>query len=239
MADTYTTNLRLRRPGTGDRNWDVPLVADLDALDGQTALGCGAVVPVETPSATLNVKVAASLYRDAAGVVQSYAGTSSQAMTASSTNYLYLTNAGTLTVNTTGFPATIPHVRLASVVAGGSTITSVSDQRTRCQVVATGGPTLAVAGKTAAYTTTAADALIRADAAGGAFTVTLPTAVGITGKIFWVKRTSASNNVTVGTTSSQTIDGASTKTLTTQYATIAIVSNGTNWDTLSTLGTVT
>ena len=56
------------------------------------------------------------------GTVGTYAGISSTAMTASATNYLYLdlTSAGALTVNTTGFPTTA-HVRLATVVAGGST----------------------------------------------------------------------------------------------------------------------
>ena len=54
-----------------------------------------------------------------------------------------------------------------------------------------------------------------------------------------VKRTSsAANNVTVATTSSQTIDGATTKTLGSQYATILVQSNGSNWFIISTVGTV-
>ena len=57
-------------------------------------------------------------------------------MTASATNYLYLdlTNSGALVVNTSGFPATA-HVRLATVVAGTTTITSITDARVAFRVV--------------------------------------------------------------------------------------------------------
>ena len=57
-------------------------------------------------------------------------------MTASATNYLYLdlTNSGALVVNTSGFPTTA-HVRLATVVAGASTITSITDMRVAFRVI--------------------------------------------------------------------------------------------------------
>jgi hypothetical protein len=45
-----------------------------------------------------------------------------------------------------------------------------------------------------------------------------------------VKRTnSGANNVTVGTTSSQTIDGATTYALVQQYDAITVESDGANW----------
>ena len=80
-----------------------------------------AVVTTEVPSATLNVHVAAGSYLKQDGTIGVYAGSASQAMTASMTNYLYLdlTNSGVITVNTSGFPATA-HVRLATVVAGAN-----------------------------------------------------------------------------------------------------------------------
>lgn len=88
----------------------------------------------------------------------------------------------------------------------------------------------ALATKTAAYTITATDSTILADATGGAFTVTLPTAVGITGRLYTVKKIDSSGNVvTVGTTSSQTIDPATTYALSTQWAAVRVVSNGANW----------
>ena len=107
-----------------------------------------------------------------------------------------------------------------------------------CQSSATGAavwqriqlPEAAVVTKTAAYTLTAQDEIVLADASTAAFTVTLPTAVGINGRQYVIKRiNSGANNVTVGTTSSQTIDGATTNILNTQYKAIRVVSNGSNW----------
>ena len=60
------------------------------------------------------------------------------------------------------------------------------------------------------------------------YTITLPTAVGITGRVYIVK----SNNTgltTIGTTSSQTIDGVTSK-VHARYDSIQVVSNGTNWE---------
>lgn len=89
--------------------------------------------------------------------------------------------------------------------------------------------TTAVSTKTSAYTITGTDDVILADGAGGAFSVTLPTAVGVT-KPFRIKRiNSGSNNITVATTSAQTIDGAANYVISQQYESITVVSNGTNW----------
>jgi hypothetical protein len=83
---------------------------------------------------------------------------------------------------------------------------------------------------TGATTLSDSNDYVVANAAGGAFTVTLPTAVGRTGKGFVVKRlNSGANNVTVGTTSSQTIDGATTRVLTSQYELVGVISDGSNW----------
>jgi hypothetical protein len=92
--------------------------------------------------------------------------------------------------------------------------------------------TLAVAysNKTGAYTIVAAtDDYISADAAGGAFSVTLPTAVGVTKPLTIKRMNSGANNVTVATTSSQTIDGATTYVLDQQYQSITVVSTNANW----------
>ena len=73
--------------------------------------------------------VAAGVYRKADGTIVTYAGTASQAITASTTKYLYLTDAGALTVDTAWPTGGTNHVRLAIVVAGTSTITSITDAR--------------------------------------------------------------------------------------------------------------
>ena len=63
-----------------------------------------------------------------------------------------------------------------------------------------------------------------------ATTLTLPTASGITGREYWIKNASSNSSVlTIATTSSQTIDGLTTWTLTQANKTIRVVSNGTNW----------
>lgn len=84
--------------------------------------------------------------------------------------------------------------------------------------------------KTAAYTVLSIDGVILANAATAGFTVTLPSAVSLRRREFVIKKTDATANVvTVGTTSSQTIDGAATKTLTVQWQTLRVVSDGANW----------
>lgn len=98
------------------------------------------------------------------------------------------------------------------------------------QLQVNGAIATAIAAKTAAYTLTANDSVITAGASGGAFTVTLPTAVGIAGRHYTVKKTdSSANAVTVATTSSQTIDGAATAVLSSQYQFVTVVSDGANW----------
>lgn len=90
-----------------------------------------------------------------------------------------------------------------------------------------------VATKTANYTGLYSDDVILGDATSGAITITLPTAVGFSGKVFNIKKTDSSvNSVTIATTSSQTIDGALTAPLISQYQSFTLVSNGTNWSVL-------
>jgi hypothetical protein len=83
--------------------------------------------------------------------------------------------------------------------------------------------------KTANYTATAADETILVNAAG-LVTITLPTAVGITGKIYTIKKVDATSYATtVATTSSQTIDGLSTFPLPNQWGGVNVQSDGANW----------
>jgi hypothetical protein len=136
MANTYTPNVQLAMPAPGDRIWNVPVNGNAQVLDALAPVGALVVVTTEVPSTTINVHVAAGSYLKQDGSIGVYAGSVSQAMTASSTNYLYLdlTNSGVLVVNTSGFPATA-HVRLATVVAGPSSITSIADARVAFYVI--------------------------------------------------------------------------------------------------------
>lgn len=54
--------------------------------------------------------------------------TSDQAVTGTATNYVYLDQAGALTINTSGFPEA-PHIPLAEVATSSTTVQTVTDRR--------------------------------------------------------------------------------------------------------------
>ena len=84
--------------------------------------------------------------------------------------------------------------------------------------------------KTSAYTLTSTDSTILGNATSADFTLTLPTAVGTTGKTYVIKKTDSSTNaVTIGTTSSQTIDGNTTYAISNQWGGVTLQSDGSNW----------
>jgi len=66
-----------------------------------------------------------------------------------------------------------------------------------------------------------------------AYTVTLGSAAktGVLGRMYHIKKRSASTvSLTIATTSSQTIDGSTTLTITQQYTSLCLVSDGSNWN---------
>lgn len=96
-----------------------------------------------------------------------------------------------------------------------------------------------VASKTADFTVWTDDAtgspkhVYLCDATSGAITVTLPAVADAdptAGRVVTVKKTDASGNaVTLDADGSETIDGATTKALSSQYDSVTIVSDGTSW----------
>lgn len=99
-------------------------------------------------------------------------------------------------------------------------------------LIGTGNLATGIAAKTANYTATANDGSIECDATGGAITITLPAASGTGGRIFAIKKTDSSGNaVTIDANASETIDGATTISLASQYSTAIIQCNtaGTAW----------
>lgn len=79
--------------------------------------------------------------------------------------------------------------------------------------------------KTSGYAIGVNDNLINCPS--GTFTLTLPTAVGVTGKEYKM-RNSGAGNITIATTSSQTINGTTPPTLTAGQ-TLIVYSDGANW----------
>lgn len=92
-------------------------------------------------------------------------------------------------------------------------------------------PKLPVRNVTASGNANPLDGLVRADATSGAITLTLETAVGCVGRMHNFKKIDASaNTVTIDGAGSETIDGATTLVISTQYVSYQIVSNGSGWD---------
>ena len=130
----------------------------------------------------------------------------------------------------------LPNSALANSTAtlGNATITLGSTTSTVGNLTLSNatvnGAAFAYVAKTAGYTVTATDYTVAANASTGALSITLPTSVGITGKVYVVKKMdSTANVVTVATTSSQTIDGATTRALSLQYDAIMVQADGANW----------
>lgn len=85
----------------------------------------------------------------------------------------------------------------------------------------------------AAYTLDVSDTTLLCTATGGAFTVALPPAAQLKWRIFNVKKVDASANaVTIDPFGSETIDGAATLAVGTQYESAMFQSDGSNWHVL-------
>ena len=85
--------------------------------------------------------------------------------------------------------------------------------------------------ETGNYTLTTTDERLLSNPSSGTATITLPTAVGLSGRSYFIKRVSTVSGarVLITTTSSQTIDGLVTQQLFAVNAWLEVVSNGTNW----------
>lgn len=122
------------------------------------------------------------------------------------------------------------------VNSGGAIYRSLTDNNLNNAVTSTTNWQLPGASNITSKTTTYA--VVNTDniifCSGSSFTVTLPTAVGIPGVKFIVKKTDTSltNLITIATTSSQTIDGSTTYVINLQYESITVVSDGANWSIL-------
>jgi len=87
----------------------------------------------------------------------------------------------------------------------------------------------AVVSKTANYTITTDDHTVLCDATSGNITITLPAATSSQREFCIVKTDNTSNTVVVDGNSSETINGATTITLSSQYDAITITTDGTSW----------
>lgn len=84
----------------------------------------------------------------------------------------------------------------------------------------------AIVAKSSAFTAAGTSSTILVS---GATSITLPTAAGITGRQYTIKKTDSGTTSTIATTSSQTIDGATSIAMATQYEAVTVQSDGANW----------
>lgn len=135
MSATYTTNLRLRKPGTGDTLWGTALNNDLDAID--TMLGGLAVQTLEVPSTSLKITVAPGPFYLGNQPFWHDGTSTGRLLPANSTRVVYL-DADEIADAAIGadprapFPkgtASDPITPLAVVVTGSSTILSITHWR--------------------------------------------------------------------------------------------------------------
>lgn len=201
------------------------------------------------------------------GLVEIYTATD-VVVTASTTNWIWLKQDGTLVATVTTTKPSGNCVCLGAAITSGSAVTSVDysgvvywkggtmyretadpgapgdspDSSLRFWTKTLGGQyywdgtayhaleTNAVTSSTASATLAASVSFVKADSTGGAVTLTLPTAASYTGRHLTVKRINGGgNNVILDGASSETIDGALTKTLASQYSSATILSDGTGW----------
>lgn len=123
---------------------------------------------------------------------------------------------------TSGLPTRLPNGSAGqALLSAGGTAAPVWTFPQNVAVTAT---------KTGTYAIAATDYLVVCDSSGGTFTVTLPTAIGATGKQYTIKKIDSSViAVAIATTSSQTIDGVTTNSVNTPFEQLTVVSNGANW----------
>lgn len=83
--------------------------------------------------------------------------------------------------------------------------------------------------KTTTYTAVGSDAVLRADATGGAFTITLPAVSAASGQRIQIKKIdSSANAVTISRAGADTIEGATTISLATQWTFATLINDGTS-----------
>lgn len=82
------------------------------------------------------------------------------------------------------------------------------------------------------YTTTDSDLLIAVTSTAAARTITLLSATVTEGRIFIIKDESGAagtNNITIATEGSETIDGSATLVISTNYGSATLYSDGVDW----------
>ncbi|MDD5456416.1 MAG: hypothetical protein PHV30_05215 [Candidatus Margulisbacteria bacterium] len=123
--------------------------------------------------------------------------------------------------------STAPAGSLVLTSAGATGIKTANPNST---LDVNGSLSVALSIKTSSYTLTGSDSIVLANAGNGQITMTLPTAAGIDGRYYTIKKIdTGKNKVVIATSAGQLIDKDSTYVLTMQYEYVTLVSDGSNW----------
>jgi len=117
-----------------------------------------------------------------------------------------------------------------TLTTSGAVALSGTVSVTGLMAVGTGGYRSAIANRTAAVTLTNVSAMNNTcDATTASFIITLPAANSANGQVLWFKKIdTTANTVTIQRAGTDTIDGATTYVLSTQYKYAEFVNNGSN-----------
>jgi len=132
----------------------------------------------------------------------------------------------TASKNITDFDAQIPLVLTSEIPVANS---GADEKITAQQIIDEASKSYNVASKVTDYQSLVDD-FILSSASTVEITITLPTAVGNIGKEVNVKRIDSTiYDTIVDTLNSETIDGNLTQSITKQYTTMTVISDGANW----------
>ncbi len=134
----------------------------------------------------------------------------------------YAFNSGTTFSNSTALGYKAQITASNTIQLGNANVTDVKTSGT----ISANGYTTSFSSKNANYTLTASDDIV---AVTGITTITLPAAVGISGRKYTIKNMDGAATVSVIAMGAETIDGTPTRLLTLQYQYITVISNGANW----------
>lgn len=135
---------------------------------------------------------------------------------------------------TLGFAGSGGTVQAGNIEADAVTTVKILNGNVTRAKLATGAiAPSTVTAKTTTYTATTSDDFIACSTSGGGWTLTLPAASSASGRILYIKKTTADTNVLlVDGNASETIDGDTTKSIDTQYESLTIICDGSNWHVL-------
>jgi hypothetical protein len=141
-------------------------------------------------------------------------------------------------VSANGFAGSVATATTTPAITLSTTITGILKGNGTAISAATAGTDYLtpsdVAYSVASITTTHSETatkgtkILKADTSGGAFTITLPTAVGNTATII-IKKVSGSATLTIDGAGTETIDGGTTASIVEVYESVTLISDNSNW----------